>query len=340
MKLTSKKIALCAFLLISGALFLPGCGWWPFGKKTTSDYSSTGSGEVLLTIDGKPVLTSDEYEEQLDMARQANPQIEMFLAMVPNAEHDFVFKGMETARLVKAWAQKEGITDTPEFQKQLKHLQEAMELQLYMKYFDDAHPINISDADVAAYYDEKKDVIPGLALSQGGIDISFVRFDAKDKADKYFDMVKEIRKTDNFKTLAEQKNHTVGQAVINEKSPFSEAIKTAVLALKKFPSVQVLKAGEGAYWVVFASGKSEAKYHDLKSPQVQQGLRKMMTDERKEKQIEAVMENLKKEMSVVENSKYFEDKEAKKRAAVENNKAMQEMPEMEEEAAPKVTEKV
>jgi hypothetical protein len=322
MKSNNKQLAICAMFLISG-LFFSGCGWLPFGKKSdqSSQQSSTGSNEVLMTIDGKPALTASEYEEQLEMARKANPQIEMFLQMMPNAEKEFVFRGMATARLMKAWAQKEGIDQTPEFKKQRQHLHEAMDLQLYMKHFDDAHPVNVTEADIAEYYEAKKDTIPGLAISAGGVDTSYVRFDSKAKAEKFFDKVKEVKKLDSFKSMAEADKQQVGQSTINEKSPFGDAIKKAVIDIKKFPSVQMIKASEGAYWVLFAAGKSEAKYHDLKSPQVQQGLRKMIADERKEKQLEAMVDQLKKEMNVVENNKYFEDKEAAKKAALQNNQS-------------------
>jgi len=315
MKSNNRQLAISAMFLVSG-LFFTGCGW--FKKSIDSTSSSTGSSDVLMTIDGKPVLTVQEYEEQLDMARKANPQIEMFLQMMPNAEKEFVFRGMATARLMKAWAEKQGIDKTPEFQKQRQHLHEAMDLQLYMKHFDEAHPVNVTDQDVAQYYEEKKDVIPGLAITQQGVETSYVRFESKDKAEKFFDKVKDVKKVDAFKSIAEEHKHQVGQSLINSKSPLADAIKNAVVDIKKFPSVQMINAGEGSYWVLFASKKSEAKYHDLKSPQVQQGLRKMIADERKEKQLEAMVEKLKNDMNVEENSKYFEDKEAKKRAALDD----------------------
>lgn len=337
MKSHNTQRAAYAFVLVSGLMLLAGCNWFKKSEQTSG--TSSASGDVLMTIDGAPALTVKEYEEQLDMARKANPQIEMFLQMMPNAEREFVFRGMATARLMKAWAHKQGIDQTEEFKKQQQHLHEAMDLQLYMKHFDEAHPITVSDSDVQKYYEEKKDTIPGLALSQGGVETSYVRFESKNKAQEFFEKVKEVKKADSFKKIAEDNKQQVGQSVINAKSPFGDAIKNTVLDLKKFPSVQVVKAGEDAYWVIFASGKTEAKYHDIKSPQVQQGLRKMIADERKEKQLEAMVEKLKSELNVVENSKYFDDKEAKKRAAAEGS-ASQESDDLDEEAHGQTSVKV
>lgn len=312
MKSSNKQLAFCAFLLISG-LFFNGCEFFKKSDQNGSN-SASGSGDVLMSIDGVPVLTVGEYEQRLEMARKANPQIEMFLQIMPNAERELIFRGISMYQLMKAWADKEGITKTTEFKEQQKHMHEAMDMQLFMKHFDDAHPTNVTDADIENYYHEKKDVIPGLMLSVGGVETSYVNFDSKAKAQAFFDKVKDVKKADTFKKVAEEYKNHVGNSVINEKSPFSEALKKSILDIKKFPSVHVVKVSDDKYWVVFASGKTEAKYHDLKSPQVQQGLRKMIEDERKSEQADKVMEQLKKDLNVVENKSYFDEKEAKKRA--------------------------
>ncbi len=331
MKSHNKQFAFCAFLLVTG-LFFTGCEL--FKKSDQKGYgAASGSSDVLMSIDGVPVLTVAEYEQRLEMARKANPQIEMFLQIMPNAERELIFRGISMYQLMKAWADKEGITKTAEFKEQQKHMHEAMDMQLFMKYFDDAHPVRVDDSDIEKYYHDKKDVIPGLMLSVGGVETSYVRFDSKAKAQAFFDKVKEVRKEDTFKKVAQDAKQHVGNSVINEKSPFSDALKKSVLDLKKFPSVQLVKVSDDTYWVLFASGKSETKYHDLKSPQVQQGLRKMVEDERKSEQAEKVMSKLKQDLNVQENKTYFDEKEAKKRAeqtAASNNQ--QDMNEEDEES--------
>lgn len=329
MKSHNKQLAFCAFLLIAG-LFFNGCEFFKKSDQKGSGISS-GSNDVLMSIDGVPVLSAQEYEQRLEMARKANPQIEMFLQIMPNAERELIFRGIAMYQLMKAWADKEGITKTDEFKEQQKHMHEAMDMQLFMKYFDDAHPVNVSDEDITKYYHEKKDVIPGLMQSAGGVETSYVRFDSKTKAQNFLDKVKDVRKVDTFKKIAEEHKHHVGSSVINEKSPFSDELKTSVLDIKKFPAVKIAKVSDDAYWVLFASGTSEAKYHDLKSPQVQQGLRKMVEDERKSAQAEKVMDKLKKDLNVVENTSYFDEKEAKKRAAQQVNASNDEQENNEEQ---------
>ena len=326
MKFQNKYRVVSAILVVSGLTLFSGCAWWPFGASSSKEEStkSESASNVLLSINGTPALTVEKYEEQLEMAKQANPQIGMLLQMMPNAEKDFIFRGMATAEMMKAWAKKEGIDKTEDFKKQRDQLCDAMELQLYMKHFDEAHPVNISDADLSSFYEEQKDVIPALTLSPGGVETVYVRFDSKDKADKFFDKVKDIKKASAFKAAAQQHDHKAGDSVINEKSQVGDSIKSVVLDLKKFPSVRIVGAGDNSYWVLFASGKSDTKYRDLKTPEVQHGLKKMLTDQRKDKQIESVVNKLKTEMNVVENHKYFEDKENAKRASIEESqKGMQ-----------------
>lgn len=304
-----------------GLSLLSGCGWMSSSKDAKKEDATQSSvantGDVLLSIDGKPVLTVQEYEDQLDAARQANREIEMILQMLPNAEREHIFKIFETGQVLKKWAEKEGVTETPEFKKQQKMMHDAMDLQLCTMAFYDKHPLQISDADVKEFYETKKDSIPGLKLADGGVNVAHVRFDSKAEADKFLEKAKEVKDLAKFKSLGQADKLTVTDTVVNEKSSQSDSLKSAVLAIKHFPKVEVVKIGDNAFWVVFASGKSEAQYHDLKNPQVQEGLKSMMSNERRQKQLEDGVEKMKKDMNVVVNDKYFEDKENQKRSAME-----------------------
>lgn len=328
MKTQKKVLAATVLLGLGGITFLSGCKWWPFEESLKSTVKNCSpvkaEGDVLLTIDGKPALTVAEYEEQLDRARQENPQIDDLLNMMPNAEKDFVFKGVATGKLMQAWGKKEGIDQQEEFQKKRKQVHEAVDLQLYMKHFDEAHPVHVSDSDLKKFYEEKKDVIPGLMTAPSGVNIGYVRFDSKDKAEEFLEKVDKAKSLKAFKDEAEKEELTVAEDTVSAKSHLGEPIKNTVLNIKKFPAAQIVKVGDNAYWVLYATGKSEAKYLELKDPRVQQGLKKMLTDERKEKQLEHLIDELKKELNVVENHTYFEKKEGEKRATVEQQRKLME----------------
>jgi hypothetical protein len=312
------------FLSVSGVVFLAGCAWWPFNK-TDKASSSASNDQALLIIDGKPVLTVQDYEDKLEMARQSNPQVEMFLSMMPNAEKDLVFRGIATAELMKAWALKNGLDQTSEFKKQRQQLHEAVDSQLYMKAFDDAHPVQISDSELKAFYEEKKEVIPALMLAPAGINVTFVTFDNKAKAEAFLAKVKDVRKESAFKALADETKYHVNNAVINQNSQMSDEVKGAVLAITKFPSVHMMKADQGNYLVVLATGKTQAQYRDLSNPEIKAGLTQMLTAERKNAQIEALISKLKDELHVIENTGYFDEKEAAKRGATQQDQSEQEV---------------
>ena len=237
--------------------------------------------------------------------------------MMPNAEKDYIFKGIATTKLMKAWAENKGLDKDPEFKEQRKQLHEAADLQLYAKAFDDAHPVHVSDAEVKSFYEEQKDQIPGLMTNPGGVSAVYVRFDTKDKAENFLEKVKDVKGAKAFKEEAKKEKLKVADATINEKSSFGDAIKNAVLGVQKFPSVQVVKAGDDAYWVICAISKSKAEYRDVKSKEVHEGLKKMLVEQKKEKQLDSLMDQLKKDLNVVENSDYFNKKEETKRAAME-----------------------
>lgn len=320
MNKNSQKRVFAASLVVgaAGLMLLSGCEWFSSKKETASTLAIVDKGDVLLTIDGKPVFTIAEYEEQLDAARQGNQEIDMVLQMMPNAEKEYIFKVFETGKIMQKWAEKEGIDQTEDFKKQRKQLHDAMDFQLYMKSFYDQNPMHISDSDVKDFYNEKKDSISGLKLADGGVEVIYVRFDSKVKADAFLEKVKEVKDKNKFKALSEADGLTVADTTVNEKSSLSDSLKNGILALKHFPHVQVAKAGDKSYWVLLASGKIDAKYHDLKSPQVQQGLKKMIADERRPKQLEDFIDKKKQEYNVVTHDDYFVKKEAQKRAAMES----------------------
>jgi hypothetical protein len=321
-KNNQKRVFAATFVVGAVGLgLLSGCGWMSSSKdakkEDVAQSSVANKNDVLLSIDGKPVLTVEEYEDQLEAARQAHQEIEMLLQMMPNAEREYIFQGIATGKIMEAWAKKEGISDSAPFKKQQKQMHDAMDLQLYMAAFYDKNPLQISDADVKEFYETKKDSIPGLKTAEGGVQVAHVRFDSKAAADSFLEKVKEVKDLAKFKAAGQAAQLTVADQTINEKSALSDSLKNAVLSMKQFPKVEVVKVSDDAFWVVFASGKSEAQYHDLKSPQVQQGLKKMMSDERRQKQLEEFVGKAKKDMNIEENGEYFDNKESKKRAAME-----------------------
>lgn len=312
------RYSVISFFSIMSLLFLTGC----FGEKDEKKSSGADShhvqesSEVLFYIDEKPVLTVAEYEEQKSMAQQANPQVNMILQMMPDAEYNILFKGMVTSRMMKEWGVRNKIDQDPEFIKQRKQLHDAMDLQLFMKYYDDAHPVHVSDEDAEKYYIEKRDSIPALKTSQGGVAIKSVVFDFKKAAQDFLEKVKDASNK-KFEEIAKEGKLSVSSMTINQESHVSAPLKNRVLELKKFPHKELIKVSDKAYWVINAVKKEDAQYRPYNSPDVKQGIKKMMRDERKEKALLDNVEKLKKEYNTRENKEYFDKKTADRQKAVE-----------------------
>jgi len=294
------------------------CGCWPFGKgdNNSADYSSTSSAtslsdDVLMTVDGNVVLTVAEYEELVDMIRQTNQQFAMMIEMMPDAEKDFVFKGISASKLMKAWAEKNGVDKTEEFLREQKQAHDSIDLQLYMKYYDEAHPVHIGEKEIKKFYEEKRDSIPQLVVSPGGVDCDYVRFDKELEARDFYNAVKG-KSADLFAQEAESRYAKVQEALINKASQHSQVVKKFAERVKKTPYVEVVKVADNSYWVIRANSKEKAEYRPLESPGIKEGLRKMMINEKKEAELDSNMEALKQEMNVVENHGYFEKKALRK----------------------------
>lgn len=309
--LKTEKKSFVSLLLVSSLFLLTGClGEKEKAPKAEGEASSSevaGKGEVLLSIDGKPVLYVDDFEDQKAMAQQSNQQLNMILQMMPEAEYTMLFKSIEAGHLMKEWVIREGIDQKPELVKQRRQYHDAIDLQLYMKYYEDAHPINVTEHEAEAFYKTKRDQMPGLIVSPAGVDIVYVNFDTKAKAEAFAAKVKDGSEK-HFKTAAKEASLKVETMVVGSDSAVNESLKNSVLEATKFPSKEIVKIDDNSYWVVGMLKKKDAEYRSFDTPEIKQGITKMCKDEKREAELTKQVEKLNKEYNVVENKAYFENK--------------------------------
>lgn len=332
---TTEKKSVVSLLLVGSLFMLTGC----LGEKAkdagSQDASAVHAGdvnksEVLLSIDGKPVLYADDFEDQKAMAQQSNQQLNMILQMMPDAEYSMLFKSIEAGHLMKAWVLKEGLDQDAKFIKQMNQYIEAVKLQMYMRLFEDAHPVNVTDHEAQAYYKAKRDQIPGLIVSPAGVDIVYVDFDTKAKAEAFAAKIKDGSEK-HIKTAAKESNLKIQSMVVNSDSAVNEALKNVVLAANKFPAKEVVKIDDNSYFVVGMQKKKDAEYRSFDTPEVKQGITKMCKDEKREVELSKHIEKLMIELNVEENKAYFENKKQNQAKAVSN--AEQLVMQMQQQAA-------
>ena len=92
--------------------------------------------------------------------------------------------------------------------------------------------------------------------------------------------------------------------LINAQSVGVEApIRNAVAGLKKLPAVEVVKAGDNAFWVINAASKEEPTYRPF--AQVKMGIEQYLKKEKLSQAVEEKINQLKGEYNVAVNEEYF-----------------------------------
>jgi len=293
-------------LLISSIVLLPGCApldWIKdklgVVKKDISDLASkakTDSSQVLATMNGKVLLTAQEFEQEFNAFMSQHP-LGQVLKQMEGIEKQ-IFNGVLSKRLLAAWVSENKIDQTPEYQDQLDQLK----VMLNAKHFEMKHaPKEVTDAEAQDYYNKNRDAIPEAVITRGGVNTIAAEFDkdadakaflakVQGKGAEFAQIAKDAKidssKVRDFKTVSTQ---TVG---------IDSALRDAILKLQKFPAYQVIPAA-GKFWVVYASGKEQAKYRPF--DQVKAVVKERLGMEAARKAFETGIEDLKKEKNVKDN---------------------------------------
>ncbi len=307
MKNFSSKMS-CALLMCS-MVFLPSCDWLKdklgLGRKSTTSAVAAGdTTEVIATINGKPLMTAGEFEKQFKNFIEKHPYGAMFAQM--EGVDRKIFDGLVGQKVMTRWVEEQGINETPEYKEYLDQLVQM----LNARFFQMKHPVAVSDAEIKAFYDQNKESMPEAVLSRGGVNATGVQF-AKEADAKAF-LEKAKGKGATLEKVAKEAN--VGDKyrdlkLVNAASIGIDAgLRDKIVGLKKFPALEVLKAGDGSFWVVYASGKEEQKYRGYE--ELKQAIEQRLTAQKQEQAMEKAMEQLKKDYNVKVVEEYFTKKNA------------------------------
>ncbi|OQA33857.1 MAG: peptidylprolyl isomerase [Candidatus Dependentiae bacterium ADurb.Bin331] len=306
-------------LVVSLIVLLPQCDW---GKKEEirkdeTSPASIGAGEVLLTIDGQPRITVDRFENYMNTVLEAQPQLKQLIGLMPDAEME-LFRSMSSEELLQAWMSKNHIDQQENYKKDFQMIMDFGKRQLALKYFQEAHPIKISDAEVKKYYEENKKSIPELMTARGGISGMAIGFDKPEEAQAFFAKVKDP-KADFVQLARDAKLMIKDLKEVNELSFDVDApLRDKLITLKKMPAVEFV-TGKEKTWVVKAVSKQDPQY--VPYDQIKPRLEAFLQQQKMGEMFTAELENLKNEFKVVENKSYFERK--KKLKEEEMNKMME-----------------
>lgn len=284
------------------------------GASTSKGADSSASGEVLVTIGGKPAITVKEFEEYYEQMLEQQPQLKSFAQFMPDLKQN-VFNSMVGQKLIEHWAEEKKIDQQKDYQTDYKNALENIKRALAFKYFQMEHPTNISDADVKKFYEEHKDTM--YAQTPAGIAAIGVSFDNEAKAREFLTKA-QAPKADLTKLAQEQNLTTRNFGRVNASSHHvDKALLDKIMAISKFPSVQLVKVNN-TWWVIEAKSKDEAKYFPFE--QAKEDAHQKLQAKHMGEMFEKEINKLKTQYGVTENKSFFE-KDAKKETAAINAEA-------------------
>ena len=147
--------------------------------------------------------------------------------------------------------------------------------------------------------------MPEAVVSRGGVNATGVSFTKEADAKAFLEKAK--GKGATLDKVAKENN--LGDKyrdfkLVNAMSiGVDPVLRDKIVALKKFPALELVKVNDNTYWVVYAASKEEQKYRSFE--EVKPVIEQRLTGQKQEKAMEKAMEQLKKDYNVVINEDYF-----------------------------------
>ena len=151
---------------------LPGCDW--FGSNNSggsccggsSQSESTGSGQILLSLKGNPVIYTSDLENYIDQIMAESPQVKAILDAMPDAKYN-IFSGMVAGELILQWARDNAVYNSGSYKKDYTLALKMLDRQIIQKYFQEnlMKKVSVSESDAKKYYEDNKKNIPDLVMT-------------------------------------------------------------------------------------------------------------------------------------------------------------------------------
>jgi len=313
-----------AVLAFSPLLLLSGCDWVKeklgMGKvpeatkkeKKKGKKIKTPKGEWVVKLQGETVVTPEEFEKEINLLSEERPQLKSMFAYMPNLEKDLA-RGMGNREAISHFIKDKKIDEQKEYiSKKERVMNAAMQIldaEFFSKSFETG---KVSDADVKLFYEDNKDTVQGLLISRGGVEASGVSFDKKADAQAFLEKAKKEKNLDLQKLAKENnldKKFRDFKLVSEQSFGIDPVLRTKVLDVKTFPTVDIMSIGDKKFWVVHAPKKEETKYRPF--DQVKDGIRQLAEQTERTKLLQKELDKLSKAYDVEVNETYFEKKSKK-----------------------------
>ena len=309
-------------MLIGGVFatlsFLPGCALLDMFKGNSENVATESraadgqaalTGEVLVSIKGKPVITTDTLAVEKEKFFKSNPQFADALRhMNPKEFERNLLEGLIGQCVADEDIISNKIHESERYKTELKEIQKTMERMLNAKFFNEKVTVSVSDAEVKAFYDQHKDKMQGVLLSPGGNLAQGIEFANAADARAFLAKAKMIK--DFQKAAVEDKltGKIKDFKLVNAQSiGIDEVLRDQIVATKTVPTIEMIEAN-GKSWVVAVTAKEEPKY--IPFEQIKDRLKPQFEQNKRVEILEKRINELRKEYGVTVNEEYFRPEQA------------------------------
>ncbi len=302
-------------ILVSGVIatlsFLPGCTDTFKGGSTSTQTTVENkgaetvpmTGEVLMSINGVPAITTDSLAKQKENLLRANPGMKQAIAELdPLVIDRTIFEGLFLDRIIDEYLTSRNITTSSEYQADLEAVCDAQRKALNVQYFSKQIPVTVSESEIRDFYETNKDTM--LKISQGGVAASGIEFADGAAARAFVAQVK--ASPGGFKKVAQDDGLNAKikdfKLVNNQSVGIDGQLRDKIAAIKTVPSVEMFEVN-GMFWVINATEKEEPKY--VPYEQIKDGIKEQLEKQKRGEAGMKEIENLKKQYNVEINEQYF-----------------------------------
>lgn len=318
-KNSTKNSLGCVLVLLS---MLPGC--WPSGTNeqqkmgSTTEQESPVVGDVIVTMDGKPLITKQMVEIQKERIMK-HPQYRAMLAQADSDQvNQFVAHNMIGEKIIDKDIRDSGIDKTAEYKDDIAAMESGLKQAINIKYFGQKFPATVSEAELKEFYDKNKAM---LMTSPGGVTAMALQFDNEPAARAFMESVKQQK--NDFKKAAQEaglSDKIKEFKGINSRTPgVDPMLRDKIIAIKQIPALELFTVN-GVSWVVNATGKEEPQYRPFE--QVKEGIKQQLEQPKQAEVLSQEVEKLKTKYKVELDKNFFKESEMTEEEMEEENEGM------------------
>jgi len=308
---SQQKFFVSAFFM--ALIVLPGCTWFSSDEKSKTqkevakntpavpgvEYINDGSA-VVISMNGKPVVSERSLDAEYEQLLKDNPQIEQMLPLMGGKDGllDRLTAALADRSVLRRFIVEEGISGQAEYKEELERMIKSVTDMLNVKYFNKKYVSSVSDRDVRDFYEKNKNTMPELLVSRGGVQSSGIKFSSDADAKTFMAKLKAAKND----VVAAAKEAGLTDKVedfqlVNEQSVgIAPALREKILSIKSFPSVELVKVGDDAFWVVKAASKEDTVYREYDS--VKDNLKRFLEDSKREEVAGKAINDLKEKYKI------------------------------------------